>query len=199
MIQPAAAFIALSDTIPSFVNFYRTPIVASETAKPSSSTEPAASSNNIYGSVSTADVATNLKALLASTVVAGKIVLAEDDITFTSIGDAQSDRVKQLGTFNIEIKVKGYNEAIRRQVRVLPEDEAPADEATRDEKASILAGENPISGEPSEALLSMEAQVAELEAALSDAKTDRNIGGPGAFGQPQGSESAPGAAHEKSA
>ena len=130
------------------------------------------------------------------------MVLADDDIKFIGIDDVQSDRVKQLGTFEIEIKVKGHSEAIRRQVRVLSENEAPGDEATREESVGALAADNPIAGEPNETLLNMEAQVAELEAALSEAKRDTKVpsfGGPGAFGQDRGSESNPGAANEKSA
>lgn len=169
-LQPADAFAVLSATVPPFVNFYRAPIALPDTSKLENVSGDAPSATNIYGSVSTADIVTNFRALLANSVVAGRIILAEDDIQFEDAGDGggSTDRVKQLGTFNIQIRIKGHAEAVRRQVRVLPEDAESVDEETRAVPENDLA-EKPLQGDRESEALTFEAQVAELEAAIEGA------------------------------
>lgn len=81
------------------------------------------SSTSIYGSVGTMDIAIAIKALLAESDLAGTVVIEANQIRFvrkqTEGGDV--DRVKMLGEYEIEVKVKGHGEAMRRKVRVLAE------------------------------------------------------------------------------
>src|SRR4051794_32734271 len=69
----------------------------------------------IYGSVSTADVAATVREALAHNDEAARVILRDQDVEFLeghSEGDAT--RIKQLGTFNVEIKVAGATEPITR-------------------------------------------------------------------------------------
>lgn len=125
--------------IPPTVDFYRTPIVNPEPAKPADASEVAPGESqreaqsdphnatqagtNIYGSVAISDVATAIKAALSIHDPNGRILLADEDIKFirAETGEDATDRVKQLGEYDVEIKLKGLNNTIRRKVRVLPE------------------------------------------------------------------------------
>ncbi|KAJ4338553.1 hypothetical protein N0V87_003882 [Didymella glomerata] len=81
------------------------------------------SSNAIYGSVSTADIASTLKAALAHNDEAARVILNEADVRFvtnTEEGDAQ--RVKELGVYKIEIQLPGAAEPLVRNVRVKAKD-----------------------------------------------------------------------------
>lgn len=75
--------------------------------------------NAIYGSVSTSDIVATLKAALAHNDEAARVILNEADVKFVS-GYEQEDasRVKQLGTFTIEIQVPGALEPLVRNIRV---------------------------------------------------------------------------------
>lgn len=138
-------------------------------------------------------------------------MLSDSDIHFVQQeGEAEAtetSRVKQLGTYTVEIKIKGHGQSIRREVRVLPEDAAPAgvDVSALEGKAGEslaeeLAAENPIAGgQSSPAIEGLEAQVKQLELEIDEARktaTPPTIGGAGAFGQESGTESAPGARNE---
>jgi hypothetical protein len=93
----------------------------------------------IYGSVSTADVAMNIRALLAADQEGSRVIISPEDIIFTiSVKEDEPgniDRVKHLGDFEVEIKVKGVKDPLRKTVRVLAEGE---DITVKPEKA----GEN---------------------------------------------------------
>lgn len=71
----------------------------------------------IYDSVSTADIAANLKAILAEDGQGKRVVFGPEDITFLEKTE-EKDRVKHAGTFEIGIKVKGAADAVRRTIRV---------------------------------------------------------------------------------
>ena len=71
--------------------------------------EKAPASTGIIGSVSTNDIATNLKAILAEDKQGAKVLLAPEDITFVEPTE-EKGRVKQLGTFAIQ--------SIRRTIQV---------------------------------------------------------------------------------
>ena len=79
----------------------------------------------IYGSVSTADIAASIKAALAMDEEGARVVLGPEDVTIVSgKGDedgGEADRIKNLGEFEIDVRVKG-GEAIRRIVRVQPQE-----------------------------------------------------------------------------
>lgn len=135
--QPEAAFKALSAAIPPRLDFYRAVISSSETSQESERDEAKAAQasgntvesklpTNIYGSVSSTDVVTAVRAILQQMNLAGSIVLEDSDIKFVRAGTGEdaADRVKQIGEYVAEIKVKGHDEAISRKVRVLAEDQA---------------------------------------------------------------------------
>jgi hypothetical protein len=75
--------------------------------------------NGIYGSVSTADVVATIKAALAHNDEAARVLLSENDVRFvTGHDEDDTSRVKQLGTFKVEILVPGAAEPLVRNVRV---------------------------------------------------------------------------------
>lgn len=81
------------------------------------------SSNAIYGSVSTADIAATLKAALAHNDEAARVILNEADVRFvTDTEDGDAQRVKELGVFKIEIQLPGAAEPLVRNVRVKAKD-----------------------------------------------------------------------------
>jgi len=71
--------------------------------------------------VSTGDVAANLKAVLAEDDEGARVVLSPEEITFVEeMEDAY--RVKHLGVFEIEIKLNGATESVRRTIIVNAQD-----------------------------------------------------------------------------
>lgn len=137
-------------SIPSHLIFYRTPIVNPEPETPAKEapirTRRAASSaaaeleaaseplpkplkpqlTTIFGSVSTADIAESIKAVLAQTREGARVVLGPEDITIleTRLEDegfeetgVEGNRLKALGDFQVEAQVKG-GEAVVRTVSV---------------------------------------------------------------------------------
>lgn len=123
----------IAKLLPDNIDFYRTQIVAQAPAQRRSPSLPAsalishAAGGNtpiptetkqaIYGSVSTADIAATIRAVLAENAEGSRIVLGPEDITF-AIETEEKDRVKHLGTFDVDIRVKGAAEAVRRKVTV---------------------------------------------------------------------------------
>lgn len=79
----------------------------------------------IYGSVSTADIAASIKAVLAMDEEGARVVLGPEDVTIVNSKQeehgAEADRIKALGVFDIEVRVKG-GEAVRRTVSVQPQE-----------------------------------------------------------------------------
>ncbi|KAF2723038.1 hypothetical protein K431DRAFT_319173 [Polychaeton citri CBS 116435] len=73
----------------------------------------------IYGSVSTHDILMAIRTALGRNDEARRVVLHEDDITFVDDEEgATTGKVKKLGNFNIEIRVKGAEDAVRRILKV---------------------------------------------------------------------------------
>jgi hypothetical protein len=124
----------VSKLLPQNINFYRAPIASTPPAPqrhspsiPAASAISAAAQEvarpngpqevNIYGSVTITDIAENLKAILAEDSEGRCVVLTPDDIVFISKGE-EVDRVKHLGTFEIDIKVKGATSAVRRTITI---------------------------------------------------------------------------------
>ena len=137
-IKPQVATRIIRDLVPTYIEFYRSPISEPRTEAPgtmprrtvtatadfpvaTSGPVPEAASTAIYGSVSTADVAASLRALLAEDEEGAMVVLNADDITIRKSAvmesAGESDRLKTLGDFEVDIQVKG-GEAVRRVVRV---------------------------------------------------------------------------------
>ena len=128
-------------SLPSHIIFYRSPITDPEPEIPEvptprraaspaaavldAASEPLKSSLAIiYGSVSTADIIESMKALLSQTEEGARIVLAAEDVKILvpegveaqDVG-IEGDRVKALGEFQVEARVKG-GEAVVRTVSV---------------------------------------------------------------------------------
>lgn len=64
----------------------------------------------IYGSVSTHDVLVAIRAAMANNDESARVVLVEDDISFVdlpALEGAEAGRVKHVGDFTVEVKIKG--------------------------------------------------------------------------------------------
>ena len=135
--------------LPSHMIFYRSPITdaepeVSEAPAPRRAASPAAavldaaseplkppktSLATIYGSVSSADIVDSMKAMLSRTEEGARVVLAAEDVKILvpegvepqSIG-IEGDRLKALGEFQVEARVKG-GEAVMRIVSVRAQSE----------------------------------------------------------------------------
>ena len=77
---------------------------------------------HIFGSVSTADIAESIKAVLASTTEGARVVIGAEDINIihTEVHESddqdkgiERDRLKVLGDFQVEVRVKGGEPVVR--------------------------------------------------------------------------------------
>lgn len=77
---------------------------------------------HIFGSVSTADIAESIKTALAGTTEGARVVIGAEDVTIIqheSDGSGhqnkgiEGDRLKVLGDYQVEIRVKGGEPVIR--------------------------------------------------------------------------------------
>ncbi|GAB7356437.1 hypothetical protein MBLNU459_g7208t1 [Dothideomycetes sp. NU459] len=83
----------------------------------------------IYGSVSSGDVAVAMKAVLAENDEASKVVFGEDDVRFVNVvidGQkvAETDRIKHLGEFEVEVRIRGGSAPVKRTVRIIAQEGA---------------------------------------------------------------------------
>ncbi|KAF9697123.1 hypothetical protein EKO04_004589 [Ascochyta lentis] len=137
VLSPQRSMELLDTFIPPTIDFSRQRIEQEKEAKPrygasgaadvltaaAMGAKPKASSNAIYGSVSTADVAATLKAALAHNDEAARVIVNEADVRFVSGADeGDALRVKELGVFKIEIQLPGAAEPLVRNVRVKAKD-----------------------------------------------------------------------------
>ena len=121
--QPQRSFEILDRLLPPSIEFRKFKIPTGPTDKGDQT--PA---NAIFGSVTTTDIVVNMKALLAEKAVeegnadAAKVVLTAEDVRIRqgAAVDVETDRVKTLGDFEIEIQVKGAS-TVKRTLRVLDE------------------------------------------------------------------------------
>ena len=76
----------------------------------------------IFGSVSTADIVESIKAVLAGTSEGARVVIGAEDITIIQNehdefghqnNGVEGDRLKVLGDFQVEIRVKGGKPVVR--------------------------------------------------------------------------------------
>lgn len=132
-LSPDESTSILDRLLPPNLEFYRTPVSLPQVEErispsvPRSSTvsaaaragkeAPAPTKASIYGSVSTNDIATNLKAILAEDTQGARVVLTPEEITFVQQME-EKDRVKQLGVFEVEIRLKGAADIVRRTIQV---------------------------------------------------------------------------------
>ncbi|ESZ96448.1 hypothetical protein SBOR_3180 [Sclerotinia borealis F-4128] len=131
LLSPELSTKLLSDLIPSCIEFYETPISIatlpvkklSPSLASSSSVSAAAISIakpekvSIYGSVSTTDIAVKMKTILAQDSEGKRIVFGPENIKFVQETDEQ-DRVKHLGTFEVDIQLKGFPDSVRKAIRI---------------------------------------------------------------------------------
>ncbi len=142
-VKPKRTSEIVEAQVPSEIIFYRVPIAIPEPQP--AAPEPVGNSINaiggdapiqkaperipsitrIYGSVSVADIAESIKAILATSEESARVVLAPEDI---KIDESESedvgidaDRLKALGEYQIEIHVKGVD-PIRRRVNIRAQD-----------------------------------------------------------------------------
>ena len=78
--------------------------------------------DQIYGSVSIADISTAIKALIHDRGLTQLVMLPEENIRFIDVADTDKkvDRIKRVGDFNYEIRIKGHDQRILRIVRIRP-------------------------------------------------------------------------------
>ena len=77
----------------------------------------------IYGSVTIQDVLTVIRGAMGEDEDAKSVALHEGDLKFVDLPqseDSDTDRLKHLGDFTVEIKVKGAEDGVRKIVGVLP-------------------------------------------------------------------------------
>ncbi|KZF21143.1 hypothetical protein L228DRAFT_248915 [Xylona heveae TC161] len=142
LLSPQRVTEILTTVVPERIEFYRTPIAVprEEKATPKSrsravnsaaadlaaASEPAPGQEvvGIHGSVSTADIASSIKALLGGNQETARVVLSAEDIHFVGRrrqqGEGETDRVKELGDFEVEIRLKGAPGVVRRTVSIQP-------------------------------------------------------------------------------
>ncbi|KAK3620305.1 hypothetical protein LTR56_023468 [Elasticomyces elasticus] len=93
---------------------------AAEEAKKPKPKVQGESGQAIYGSVSTHDVLMAVRAAMAENDEARMVVIREDDVKF--VDAEETDRVKMVGTFVVEIKVKNVEEGVKRNVKVIAQE-----------------------------------------------------------------------------
>ncbi|KAL8760103.1 MAG: hypothetical protein Q9184_003424 [Pyrenodesmia sp. 2 TL-2023] len=151
LLTPKRTRELIEELVPQEMVFYRTPILATpEPEAPPPAIEPLGKSINaiggqvpmpqlqrapepknlitkIFGSVSTADMVDTIKAGLAEDEEGARVVLGPGDIVVDEEADeergVEADRLKALGEWKVEIRLKGM-EPIRRTVSVRAQDMA---------------------------------------------------------------------------
>lgn len=94
--------------------------------------EAPAGPRQIFGSVSSGDVAAAMRTHLAENEEASRIVFGEEDVRFVNVKDEQgkvgeTDRVKQTGDYTVEVRLRGSEKVVTRAIRVLPRGGAQAE------------------------------------------------------------------------
>ncbi|KAF2661140.1 hypothetical protein K491DRAFT_687619 [Lophiostoma macrostomum CBS 122681] len=134
-LSPARSMELLTTFMPSTLDFARQPIEQEKVeARPqprygasnaadiltaaAMAAKPKTPVNGIYGSVSTSDVAASIRTALAHNEEAARVILADSHISFIDGPEGDSARVKQLGSFKVEIKIPGADSPITRSVRI---------------------------------------------------------------------------------
>jgi len=85
----------------------------------------------IFGSVTSADVIVAIRDFIKDNDQASRIVLVEDDVRFIKndqLEDDTSDRIKELGDFEVQISVKGTERSITRRIDVVASEQQNKEE-----------------------------------------------------------------------
>ncbi|KAF1841996.1 uncharacterized protein K460DRAFT_177226 [Cucurbitaria berberidis CBS 394.84] len=133
LLSPERSMELLNTFVPPTIDFYRQRIEQDKEPKERYGASGAADiltaaamgskakahTDAIYGSVSTADLVATIKGALAHNDEAARVMLNEADVRFVS-GHEEGDasRVKQLGTFKVEIRLPSAEEPIIRNIRI---------------------------------------------------------------------------------
>lgn len=74
----------------------------------------------IYGSVSTHDILAAVRAAMENNDESARVLITEADLKFVDAGSEveEAGRVKHVGSFSVEIMIKGAEAGLRRTVRV---------------------------------------------------------------------------------
>jgi hypothetical protein len=74
----------------------------------------------IYGSVSTHDILAAVRAAMENNDESARVLITEADLKFVNAGSEveEAGRVKHVGSFSVEIMIKGAEAGLRRTVRV---------------------------------------------------------------------------------
>ncbi|PPJ58056.1 hypothetical protein CBER1_03865 [Cercospora berteroae] len=96
-------------------------LLAARTQKPLNKPQPKLT-GAIYGSVSQHDILVAVRASIATNDEASRVIVTEQDIEFLNEPARTDKRIKEVGDFTIEIKVKGEENGIKRTVRVVPQE-----------------------------------------------------------------------------
>jgi len=99
-VPPEDAHMLLSTLVPEPLVFYRQPI-----AKPAGTGDTTRPVTDIYGSVSTADIFQEIKAVLMGHSAASRIALSPEHVCLVGVEDV--DRIRTLGTWAVHIQVPG--------------------------------------------------------------------------------------------
>ncbi|KAF4629314.1 hypothetical protein G7Y89_g8832 [Cudoniella acicularis] len=130
-LTPEQATRIMADLLPPQLEFFRAPIITEQappkrispsiTAKAAISAEASKGKEpqktSIQGSVSTHDIATNITAVLAEDERGARIILSPEDISFVE-KTKETGHVEHIGTFGIDIRLKGAPNAVRRTIKV---------------------------------------------------------------------------------
>ncbi|KAF7191986.1 hypothetical protein HII31_06631 [Pseudocercospora fuligena] len=76
----------------------------------------------IYGSVSPHDILVAVRAATATNDEAARVLITEQDIQFLDPQAQSENKIKSIGDFTVELKIKGAEQGIRRTVRVIPQE-----------------------------------------------------------------------------
>lgn len=136
--QPEKAHTLLTTLVPETIIFYRKPIPAPTPPPPPparsqisplvASTAPETAEKSpepdaplaIFGSVSATDIVAHIKGLLVEDAEGSRIALEPESIRFVGL-EEETDRIKALGRWDIEISVGGSGlEPVRKVIEVLP-------------------------------------------------------------------------------
>ncbi|CAG5149984.1 uncharacterized protein ALTATR162_LOCUS2509 [Alternaria atra] len=131
VLSPERSIELLNTFVPPTIDFYRQRIEQDSPSRERMGASGAAdiltaaamgkkaSADAIYGSVSSADLVSTIRGALAHNDEAARVILNEADVKFLS-GHEEGDtsRVKQLGTFKVEIRLAGAEEPLVRNIRI---------------------------------------------------------------------------------
>ncbi|GAB7339386.1 hypothetical protein MBLNU457_6024t1 [Dothideomycetes sp. NU457] len=115
-VSPERSIELLDRLLPPRLDFSKEVIESASKDEVTSSTS--AGSQALFGSVTVADVAAKIRQNLSENLEASMISIAEEDVKF--LGVKESDRVKHVGEYQVEVRVRGSDVVVKRAVRVQP-------------------------------------------------------------------------------